>query len=134
MRIRAVVHHIPLEFETAPALFSPNHVDAGSCLLLSQVGFDPADKILDLGCGYGLLGIYAAKHLSPDNVYLLDIDPLAVELAATNSRINNVPGVHVERSDGRTQMLGHLACVDVHAGDVFVIETPGGGGYGTTST
>jgi len=100
MRIRAVVHNIPLDFETAPTLFSPNHVDRGSCLLLSQVGFEPADKVLDLGCGYGLLGIYAAKHLSPENVYLLDIDPLAVKLATTNAALNNVTGVHVERSDG----------------------------------
>lgn len=126
MRIRAVVHHIPLEFETAPTLFSPNHVDAGSCLLLSQVGFDPADKILDLGCGYGLLGIYAAKHLSPDNVYLLDIDPLAVELAVTNSVINNVPGVHVERSDGfedfRTAGFTKILCNPPYHADFSVAK------------
>ena len=36
----------------------------------------------------------------------------------------------VIRSDGRTEELGFVASVEMHPGDVFVIETPGGGGYG----
>ena len=36
----------------------------------------------------------------------------------------------VERADGSTEKLGHIASVEMKAGDVFVIETPGGGGYG----
>jgi 5-oxoprolinase (ATP-hydrolysing) len=36
----------------------------------------------------------------------------------------------VERADGRVERLGHLAEVEMHAGDVFVICSPGGGGYG----
>ncbi len=41
------------------------------------------------------------------------------------------PGVNrVERADGRVEMLDHIASVEMQAGDVFVIETPGGGGCG----
>jgi len=41
------------------------------------------------------------------------------------------PGVNrVERADGRVETLAHIASVEMGAGDVFVIETPGGGGYG----
>jgi len=36
----------------------------------------------------------------------------------------------VERADGRIELLGHIGKIDMAAGDVFVIETPGGGGYG----
>jgi 5-oxoprolinase (ATP-hydrolysing) len=36
----------------------------------------------------------------------------------------------VERADGRTETLGHIGSVEMAAGDVFVIETPGGGGWG----
>ncbi len=36
----------------------------------------------------------------------------------------------VERADGRVERLGHIASVEMGPGDVFVIETPGGGGYG----
>ncbi len=41
------------------------------------------------------------------------------------------PGINrVERADGRVEPLGHIASVEMQPGDVFVIETPGGGGYG----
>ena len=40
----------------------------------------------------------------------------------------------VVRADGRIEPVGHIGKVEMRAGDVFVIETPGGGGYGTPST
>jgi len=41
------------------------------------------------------------------------------------------PGINrVERADGRTEMLGHIGSVEMAPGDVFVVETPGGGGFG----
>ncbi|MBX3606697.1 MAG: hydantoinase B/oxoprolinase family protein [Piscinibacter sp.] len=41
------------------------------------------------------------------------------------------PGVNrVERADGRVEALDHIGSVEMQPGDVFVIETPGGGGYG----
>jgi 5-oxoprolinase (ATP-hydrolysing) len=44
------------------------------------------------------------------------------------------PGINrVERADGCELALDHIASVEVAAGDVFVIETPGGGGCGTAS-
>lgn len=44
------------------------------------------------------------------------------------------PGANrVERADGRVEPLGHIGSVEMAPGDVFVIETPGGGGYGTPS-
>ena len=41
------------------------------------------------------------------------------------------PGANrVERADGRVEKLGHIGSVEMAPGDVFVIETPGGGGCG----
>jgi 5-oxoprolinase (ATP-hydrolysing) len=41
------------------------------------------------------------------------------------------PGINrVERADGRVETLGHIGSVEMAPGDVFVIETPGGGGFG----
>jgi 5-oxoprolinase (ATP-hydrolysing) len=41
------------------------------------------------------------------------------------------PGVNwVERAGGRVEPLDHIASVEMQAGDVFVIQTPGGGGFG----
>ena len=39
----------------------------------------------------------------------------------------------VERSDGSVEMLGHIGSVEMQPGDVFVIETPGGGGWGSSA-
>jgi 5-oxoprolinase (ATP-hydrolysing) len=36
----------------------------------------------------------------------------------------------VVRADGRVEQLAHIAKVEMNAGDLFVVETPGGGGYG----
>jgi 5-oxoprolinase (ATP-hydrolysing) len=36
----------------------------------------------------------------------------------------------VERADGRVETLRHIGSAQMNPGDVFVIETPGGGGYG----
>jgi 5-oxoprolinase (ATP-hydrolysing) len=37
----------------------------------------------------------------------------------------------VERSDGRIEEMGHIGSVEMAAGDVYVIQTPGGGGFGS---
>jgi 5-oxoprolinase (ATP-hydrolysing) len=43
-----------------------------------------------------------------------------------------MPGINrIERADGRVEILGATATAEMAAGDIFVIETPGGGGYGT---
>ena len=91
-----------LRFETHASLFSPRKVDAGTLAMLSVVAFDADDKVLDLGCGYGVIGIVAAKLTSPERVFMLDNDPIAVEYASTNARLNEVGGVTIVRSDGFT--------------------------------
>ena len=44
-----------LTMQTAPGLFSPQHPDRGTLAMLSWVEFQPGQKILDLGCGWGLV-------------------------------------------------------------------------------
>jgi len=90
---------VPLRFETAEALFSPDRVDAGTQTMLRHVTFSPEDKVLDLGCGYGAVGIYAAKRIGAARVTMTDIDPLAVQLAKANAGLNGVPNVRVLQSD-----------------------------------
>ena len=98
--LNASIAGVELRFETRPGLFSPRAPDAGTLAMLSFVQFKPDDKVLDLGCGYGLVGIYAAHLVPPEQVYLLDSDHLAVETARTNSALNGVPRVNLILSDG----------------------------------
>ncbi len=89
-----------LSFVTAESLFSPRWIDKGTRAMLSQVQFSKDDVVLDLGCGYGIVGILAAKHMDPSRVWLIDVDPVAVDLSRENARRNHVEGVNVLLSDG----------------------------------
>jgi 16S rRNA (guanine1207-N2)-methyltransferase len=94
------VEGVELRFETAPTLFSPRELDKGSLALLSEVCIERDDKVLDLGSGYGLLGIFAAKFTRPGLVFLLDHDAIAIECAERNAILNGVEGVTCALSDG----------------------------------
>jgi 16S rRNA (guanine1207-N2)-methyltransferase len=89
-----------LKFETAPGLFSPDAIDAGTLAMLSCVTFEAADKVLDLGCGYGVVGVVAALTADPGQVWLTDVDPAAVAIAARNLKANDVGGATALVSDG----------------------------------
>ena len=71
-------------------LFSPAHPDRGTLAMLSCVSFHPGQRALDLGCGCGLVGLYAAMLLGQENVVMCDIDPKAVEAARENARLNGL--------------------------------------------
>ena len=89
--IQATIGAVDLAFQTHPSLFSPQKLDAGTLAMLSCVRFAADDKVLDLGCGYGVVGVLAAKLIPPERVYLLDRDPIAVEYASSNARLNSGP-------------------------------------------
>jgi 16S rRNA (guanine1207-N2)-methyltransferase len=98
--IDATVKGVELRLRTALGLFSPRAVDAGTLAMLSRVDFGAEDKVLDLGCGYGVVGLVAAKLGRADRVYLLDKDPSAVEMARANLAANDAGGATVVLSDG----------------------------------
>ena len=102
--IRAEVLGEALTLETAPGLFSPGHVDRGTLAMLSVAGFEPGMKVLDLGCGCGVVGILAAKKCGAEHVWLTDIDPEAVAIARKNAGTNGVGGVTCQVSDGVKQL------------------------------
>lgn len=93
-----------LELETRPGLFSPEHVDRGTLAMLSVAQFEKGMRILDLGCGCGVVGILAAKICGEENVIMCDIDPMAVETAKANAERNGVAGVEIVVSDGLLQV------------------------------
>lgn len=99
MIVETVCGH-DLRLWTEPGLFSQKSVDAGTLAMLSCVTFQPDDKVLDLGCGYGVVGIVAAKTARPQNVFLVDVDEVAVRTAARNLESNGAAGATVALSDG----------------------------------
>lgn len=91
---------VELKFQTSDRVFSPKAIDDGTISMLSKVNFVPTDKVLDLGCGYGFVGIYAGQFISPSRVTMSDISDEALKLAKENIAINNVNGIKVVKSNG----------------------------------
>ena len=98
--IHAVIKNVDLKFETESSIFSPNSIDNGTLAMLSEIDFGPSDKVLDLGCGYGVVGILAGKLIGEENVIMCDISERAVEYAKINAALNGVPHIDIRLSDG----------------------------------
>jgi 16S rRNA (guanine1207-N2)-methyltransferase len=125
--INANVNGINLKFKTDIGVFSRDFLDYASKLLLEKMTFDVEEKqaILDVGCGYGPIGIYAAK-ISKNPVVMLDINPRALSLSKENLVLNNVSAEVVE-SDCLDAVLnekfGLIICnPPIHAGKSVVYK------------
>lgn len=105
--IETEIKNIPLRFQTDVGLFSPGAVDTGTLAMLSRVDFEEKDKVLDLGCGYGVVGILAARLIGQEKVVLCDRLEKAVEYAGINAKRNEVPGLDIRLSDGFENIPDH---------------------------
>lgn len=99
-------------FATESGIFSYREVDSGTGILLetlvkvlssggtgiSRINIRDA-SVLDLGCGYGVIGIVLADIFRPRRVVMLDNDPRALSLARKNVRDMNLNNVEILRSD-----------------------------------
>ena len=81
-------------------LFSPRAVDEGSELLLEHLEVLSDDIALDMGCGYGPLGLSIAQRATAGTVHMLDKDFLAVDFANANAQRNSLPNARAYLSNG----------------------------------
>ncbi len=89
-----------LTFHTTWGLFSPKGIDEGSRLLLDHLEVRPDDRAIDLGCGYGPLGLAIAKSAPEGTSLMVDKDFVAVEYANANAKRNHINNAHAMLSDG----------------------------------
>ncbi|MEM7258749.1 MAG: methyltransferase [Pseudomonadota bacterium] len=94
----------PLTFHTTWGLFSPREVDAGTRLLLEHIELSGTARVLDLGCGYGALGLALAAAESERQVTLVDKDFVAVEYCRKNATNNGLSNTRVLLSNGMAQV------------------------------
>ena len=94
------VKDIKMKFKTSAELFSPKGIDRGTLAMLSIVNFNKNGKVLDLGCGYGVVGILAAKIIGDENVTMIDKVGTAVQISRENAILNRVPNIKIYQSDG----------------------------------
>lgn len=89
-----------LTFQTTWGLFSPREIDAGTKLLLDHIEMPDSARVLDLGCGYGALGLALAAAKQESQVCLVDKDFVAIEYCRKNARSNNLDNVDILLSNG----------------------------------
>lgn len=87
-------------FTSDHGVFAKNEVDFGSKLLIETFTEPNAEgNLLDLGCGYGPIGIVLADHFSGRAVILADINERAMKLAQENAVENDVKNAGFVESD-----------------------------------
>jgi len=100
MRLGIIHTHlrgIHFEFLTASGVFSKKRVDLGTRLLIESMVLPQEGYVLDIGCGYGAVGIAAATFNPNLRVIMVDVNERAVRLARQNAEKNYVSNVEVGR-------------------------------------
>ncbi len=93
-----------LNFHTTWGLFSPKAIDDGTQLLLNHLEVRPDDHALDLGCGYGPLGLAIACAAPRGGCLMVDKDFVAVDYANANAKRNHIGNAKAMLSDGLNQV------------------------------
>ncbi|MCD6266829.1 MAG: class I SAM-dependent methyltransferase, partial [Thermotogaceae bacterium] len=76
-------------FKTPSGVYSYGRIDKATKILLDHMVVH-GESLLDLGCGYGVIGIVAKKEYPRMRVFMSDINKRAVEFAKINAKDNNV--------------------------------------------
>lgn len=100
LTIEAELLGTPLTFKTTWGIFSPRAIDDGTHLLLRYLDIKTNDIVLDLGCGYGPLGIAIAAKAPHGQVHMVDKDFVAVDYANKNARLNGFNHAKAYLSNG----------------------------------
>src|SRR5256885_14518728 len=116
-RITVTIRGRPFLFQTDSGVFSREGLDRGTELLLEAIEVGPCESILDLGCGYGVIGIVAAHLSEGGHVILTDVNERAAALARANLAANGIRNAEV-------RIGGVYAPVDDLVLDHILCNTP----------
>jgi len=132
-RISVTIRGRPFSFQTDSGVFSREGLDRGTELLLEAIVVGPCESILDLGCGYGPIGIVAARLSGGGHVILTDVNERAVALARANIAANGLRNAEVRIGDiyapVEDMVFDHILCnPPIRAGrgivDRIIAEAP----------
>lgn len=106
-----------LELETDRGIFCKDHIDFGTNILLNSLpDFDGDLKLIDVGCGYGLIGLCIARAYPRFEVTMIDVNQRALDIAIKNSKFNKVKNVEIFESDVYKKVDGYF--------DVIITNPP----------
>jgi 16S rRNA G1207 methylase RsmC len=102
----------PLTFHSTWGIFSPKSIDKGSIMLLDYLEIEEHFDCLDLGCGYGPIGLTMARLAPQGETTLVDKDFMAIEYSHKNADINGIRNVDIKLSNGLQHIREkHFHCI-----------------------
>ena len=94
-----------IHFHSDAGVFSKNFIDYGSQALIRNIELSPGMKVLDVGCGYGAMGISLAVVESIE-ITMVDVNLRALDLCRKNCEVNHIEKAYVFESDAYTNVEG----------------------------
>lgn len=118
-------HHLTLL--TDAGVFSKDKIDTGSKVLIqaAQKTEFPEGNLLDVGCGYGVVGLALAKNFSEREVEMIDVNERALSLSKDNAVLNKIENVNIYQSYlfkevGNKKFAGIISNPPIRAGKKVV--------------
>lgn len=102
LQFKTVLRGREFTFQTDAGVFSREHIDPGSKILINSLELSACKAPLDLGCGYGVIGLAIAAELPETTVYMSDPNRRAIELARLNRDLNEIKNVRIEEGEDFT--------------------------------
>lgn len=95
--VNIIINGKELKLISPSGVFSFGRLDRGTELLIKSLELNKKDSLLDLGCGYGIIGIYSSFHVN--KVLMSDINNRAISYSKKNIKINKVKNAEAIQSD-----------------------------------
>lgn len=89
-----------LKFATTWGIFSPREIDSGTDLFMKYLEIKSDEVALDIGCGYGPIGLAIAANAPQGSVHMVDKDFVAVDFANKNAKLNGLKNAKAYLSNG----------------------------------
>ncbi len=97
--VKLELRGVRLILTTDRGVFSRNYIDFGTRVLLDYIDLDNVKKALDLGCGYGPIGLFIASYNENVDVTLVDVNERAIALVDMNIKNNKISNAKTAISD-----------------------------------
>lgn len=93
-----------VDYKTQPDLFSPKGLDQGTRLLLAHLTKFKYNSLLDWGCGWGAIAIFAAKSTPYARIVAIDSDLGAIKMVCHNTKLNGLDNLTILASHGYDEL------------------------------
>jgi len=102
--VQSDMRDVPLTLHSTWGIFSPREIDEGTALLLKYIEIRQDDDCLDLGCGYGPIGLTLARLAPQGQTTLVDRDFIAIRYTQENIARNDIGNAEALLSNGFAQI------------------------------